>query len=143
MSMRICIRVCVHDIPGNPLERTSTLGKLFCQKVLQRQFQEALDVKGYDHGHIPPGFNSPNPLKVWFIFDLDVKSKLNKEQLSRVPHSVYLASLQKSGELEFIPRNNWKEAAQKRASIYVWGGPEEQRLVEAMREATKEYKLRN
>jgi hypothetical protein len=152
MSKRVCIKACVQDIPGNPLARTSTLGELFCQKVLRRPFRETLDVESYDHSHIPPGFDSPNPVNVWFVFDLDVKGELDKERLDSVPHFVYLASVQNSGELcesflkyssfltkflhrEFIPRDNWKEGAKKRAKMYVWGGRQEQQLVKAMRES--------
>ena len=99
MSKRICIKACVQDIPGDPLARSSTSGELFRQSIFQRPFRETSDVKGYDHSHIPPGFDSPNPVKVWFIFDLDVKAELTKEQLKSVPHFVYLASLQNSGKL--------------------------------------------
>jgi hypothetical protein len=39
---RIIIRVYVTDIPGDPLKRRWTLGRLFCDNVLHRQFQPSI-----------------------------------------------------------------------------------------------------
>lgn len=96
---RVCIRACVTDVLGDPLNRTTTLGQEFCRKILNRQFQSMPALARYDHGHIPPSFDSLKPVSVWFVFDLNVTSELTKGQLNNLPHYVYLASRQRAGEL--------------------------------------------
>lgn len=130
---RVCIRVCVTDVPGDPLDRTATLGREFCNKILNRPFQPVLGLSGYDHGHIPPSFDSSNPVSVWFVYDLKVMCELNREQLNNIPHYVYLASRERTGELEFISRDIWVEKAKKQAKMYTWGGREEQDELREMR----------
>jgi hypothetical protein len=98
-SARICIRVCVTDVPGDPLDRTATLGQEFCNKILDRPFEPVLKLSGYDHGHIPPSFDSSNPVFTWFIYDLKVVCELDREQLDSIPHYIYLASRERTGEL--------------------------------------------
>ncbi|KAF1961586.1 hypothetical protein CC80DRAFT_401842 [Byssothecium circinans] len=131
--VRVCIRICVTDVPGDPLDRTATLGRVFCSKILDRPFQPLPGLLGYDHGHIPPSFDSSNPVSAWFIYDLNVTSELGKEQLNDIPHYVFLASQQRTGELEFIPREMWIEKARERAKIYTWGGRQEQDELREMR----------
>lgn len=76
---RVCIRVCVTDVPDNPLDRTATLGREFCSKILNRPFQSIPGLSEYDHDHIPPSFDSPNPVSVWFVYDFNVTCELTKE----------------------------------------------------------------
>lgn len=96
---RVCIYVKVTDIPGNPLRRTTTVGEEFCNQILGRPFQNQLSLLGYDQDHIPANFDSPNPVSVWFVYDLNVTGELSKEQMDDIPHYVYLASTQRSGKL--------------------------------------------
>lgn len=91
---RVIIRVCVTDIPGDPLKRPWTLGRLFCDNVLQRHFQPSITSSGFDSLHIPPDFDSSQPIRRWFIYDLDVIRELKREELLQIPHLVYLATLQ-------------------------------------------------
>lgn len=35
------VRVCVTDVPGDPHDRTATLGREFCSKVLDRPLANA------------------------------------------------------------------------------------------------------
>ncbi|KAF2787485.1 hypothetical protein K505DRAFT_190728, partial [Melanomma pulvis-pyrius CBS 109.77] len=132
---RVCIRACVTDVPGNPLERTTTLGQAFCRKILNRQFQSIPDLLGYDHDHIRPSFDSPNPVLVWFVFDLNVTSELSREQLHNIPHFVYIATRQRASELEFISRDIWVNKGRELAKMYRWGGREEQEELRAMRKS--------
>lgn len=89
---RIVIYACLTDIDGCPQGRHVNVGKDFCQAVLNRPFNSTLRPDGYDHVHIPGDFDSQEPLKRWFILDLDVTRPLNKEDVLRLPHQVYLAS---------------------------------------------------
>jgi hypothetical protein len=75
----------------------TTLRNAVCSVVVQRDFQPQLEPSGYDHIHIPPDFDSAKPLKRWFILDLNVIEKLDKTQVSQIPHEVYLASHQEHG----------------------------------------------
>lgn len=95
---RIVIYARVTDITGCPRRRYLTLGEAFCANVLGHEYHYDLDPAGYDHVHIPADFCSSEPLKRWFILDLDVMQPLTKEEVSQLPHEVYLASLQ-DGEL--------------------------------------------
>lgn len=91
---RVCIRACVTDIPGNPQARAVTLGTLFCEDVLNRSFQRALNTSHYDHCHIPADFDSHESITRWFVYDLDVTCELAKEDIGNIPHRVFLASRQ-------------------------------------------------
>jgi hypothetical protein len=91
---RIVIHARVTDIPGDPRERDITLGQLFSAKVPCRSFQQKITPEGYDHVVIPPQFDSEEPVKRWFIYDLNVKGKKTREELLRTPHKVYLACKQ-------------------------------------------------
>lgn len=66
---RILLYVCVTDIAGCPQRRYVTLAEAFCANVLEREYHYDLDPAGYDHAHIPAGFDSLKPLKRWFILD--------------------------------------------------------------------------
>ena len=91
---RICIYVCVTDIDGCPQRRHLTVGDQFCQEILGSHFNSALHPASYDHVHIPGEFDSLQPLKRWFILDLAVRKRLGDNEVSNLPHEVYLASKQ-------------------------------------------------
>jgi methylsterol monooxygenase len=93
-STRIIIYVCVADIPGSPQRRHIALGDAVCRDLLNRKFHATLHPAVYDHVHIPPDFDSVIPLKRWFIFDLNVREALSYNDVTRMPHLVYLASRQ-------------------------------------------------
>ncbi|KAL2834174.1 hypothetical protein BDW59DRAFT_137448 [Aspergillus cavernicola] len=132
-ATRAMIHTCITDIPGLPQQRHTTLGELFCKKVLGREFHGKLQPACYDHVHIPADFDSELPLKRWFIIDLGVKQQLTTEAVSDIPHLVYLGTWQ-NDELIFIPREKWTQTAISRAGSYTWGGRLEQRQVAEMRE---------
>ncbi len=90
---RVIIRACVTDIPGEISQRPNTLGQIFCSEVLHRDFNKDIKLSGFDSVHIPPGFESLQPRKLWFVCDLNVVSKLGTEELLAIPHLVYHASL--------------------------------------------------
>lgn len=95
---RICVYTHVTDIDGHPQRRHTKIGEDFCQTVLGRPFNSTLNPSNYDHIHIPGDFDSSEPLKRWFILDLDVIQRLSKEQVLQLAHEVYVASKQ-NGEL--------------------------------------------
>jgi hypothetical protein len=93
---RVIIYACVTDVPGNPQARHHTLRDLFCNQVLKRPLSATLQVSGYDNIYIPPGFDSDQPVKRWFIYDLNVTGTLEDDELLAIPHMVFLASRQDS-----------------------------------------------
>lgn len=91
---RIIIRARVTDIPGDVCRRPITLGEVFCKEILGRSFNTRPSASRFDAVHIPPGFDSDQPVKRWFILDLNVACNLDKQELlERVIHKVYQASL--------------------------------------------------
>lgn len=96
-STRIIIYACVTDIDGCPQRRHLKLGEELCS-TLDRPFNTTLLPAGYDHIHIPADFDSETPIKRWFVVDLDVNKTLSREEVSEIPHKVYLAS-RHSGKL--------------------------------------------
>ena len=44
--------------------------------------------------YIPPGFDSDQLVKRWFIYDLNVIGRLKEEELLAIPYMVFLASQQ-------------------------------------------------
>jgi len=90
---RVIIHACVADIPGDINRRPNTLGQIFCSEVLHRDFNKDIKLSGFDSVHIPPDFESVQPIKGWFVCDLNVVSELEKEELPAIPHLVYHASL--------------------------------------------------
>ena len=90
---RIIIRARVTDIPGDPYRRPITLGDLFCTQVLRRSFNTTITASSFDFVNIPQGFDSDDPVKRWFIYDLNVACRPEPQDLlERVPHQVYQAS---------------------------------------------------
>ncbi|KAI9759977.1 MAG: hypothetical protein M1840_002754 [Geoglossum simile] len=147
-QVRVIIRVCVSDIPGDPLARHQTLGDQFCQQTLLRPFSTKLQASGYDHVHIPGGFDLDKRVNRWFIYDLNVTTELEKEGLDTIPHMVFCASRQNDHWWDaetlyfkptdysfrnFIDRKNWIEEAKRYCRTFVWGGRTEQELVAEMR----------
>lgn len=90
---RVIIRVCVSDIPGEIGRRPNTLGQKFCSQILHRDFKKEIELSGFDSIHIPPGFDSTEPVSRWFVYDLNVKGELDKDAVKAIPHFVYFASL--------------------------------------------------
>jgi hypothetical protein len=90
-QMRVIIRVSVTDIPGKPLRRHTTLGEIFCNQILHRSFNSQPNPSCYDGMHIPEGVDSVLPVKRWFIYDINVRGPLDREQLLDIPHQVFLA----------------------------------------------------
>ena len=101
LPQRVIIYARVSDVPDNPQRRHITLGDLLCKEVLNQGFHPQLQVTGYDHVHIPARFGSAKPFKRWFIFDLNVVTKLAREDVARIPHQVFLASRQ-AGDKRYV-----------------------------------------
>jgi hypothetical protein len=94
-SLRVILYVCVTDLPGSPQNRHNFLGELFCQQVLKRKFNNKLQVLSYDYMHLPPNFDTVKPVRRWFICDLNVNCRLDKNGVLSLPHEVYYVSRQK------------------------------------------------
>jgi hypothetical protein len=94
---RIIIKACVTDIPGNPQGRFSLLGDLFYQEFLRRNLDILYQGSSYNYVHIPCGFDSDQPIRRYFIYDLNITGTLQKEELLQLPHLVY-----------YVSRNNGK-----------------------------------
>jgi hypothetical protein len=94
---QVLIYMCVINVPDNPQACQSTLGKAFCSTVLQEDFWPQPELSGYNHIHIPPDFDSSQPLKRWFILDLNRVERPDKIQVSQIPYKVYFASYQQYG----------------------------------------------
>lgn len=92
-QIRVLIRIRPRDIPGKVLGRPNSLGRLFCKEVLDRDFQPLINTSGFDFVHVPPRFETELPVAEWFICDLNIVSELQKEDLMKIKHEVYLASL--------------------------------------------------
>ncbi|KAL4943989.1 hypothetical protein BDV06DRAFT_220758 [Aspergillus oleicola] len=136
--MRIVVCVCVSDIPGNPQARHIALGDAVCRDLFSRKLHTTVCPAVYDHVHIPGDFDSDQPLKRWFIFDLNVKETLSRNDVTRLPHLVYRAS-REGDKWIFISRDKWTETARSRAASYTWGGRSEQKLVSEMRKQNTNY----
>lgn len=92
-QMRVIIRVCVADLPGEPLTRPWTLGNIFCNQILHRSLNPQPHPSGCDGMYFLEGFDSDKPVQRWFIYDLNVKCALSREDLlATIPHKVFLAS---------------------------------------------------
>ncbi|KAI2630351.1 hypothetical protein GGS26DRAFT_107427 [Hypomontagnella submonticulosa] len=118
---RVIIRTRVTYIEGTPEERVKNFGQVFGSHVLERPLKAPKDGPPHDEMHFLPGCDSPDPVSAWFIYDLNYVGDVNKEELRKIPHDVYLASLVE-GEWKFISRHNWVDGARERCLIYPWGG---------------------
>lgn len=95
-STRIIIGARVTDIPGNPQARHRTLASQFCKQKLNRVFDDELRLSSRDHIHIPGEFDSEKALMRWFVLDLNITGRLRQEEVLRLPHEVYVASIRGS-----------------------------------------------
>lgn len=92
--LRVIIRACVTDIPGNKFARPAHLARDFSEQMRKRPFNNNLKDECHDSEHILPGFDSDDPVRAWFIIDFNVTRSLSKEEVLALPHEVYLASRQ-------------------------------------------------
>jgi hypothetical protein len=92
--LRVIIRACVTDIPGNKLARPTRLAQDFSEQVRNRPFNNNPKAECHDSEHVLPNFDSDNAVKAWFIIDFNVKCSLSKEEVLALPHEVYHASRQ-------------------------------------------------
>lgn len=92
--LRVIIRTCVTDIPGEPTERVYHLGGHFCQQILRRPLNINLQTTCYDAMHFLPNFDSKNAVRAWFIYDFNVTGPLTREEVCTITHEVYHASRQ-------------------------------------------------
>ena len=93
-SERVILYVCVTDLPGCPQNRHNFLGDLFCRQVLERDFDTSLQILSRDHIHIPADFDTEKPVRRWFVIDLNVNSRLSRDEVKELPHQVYMVSRQ-------------------------------------------------
>lgn len=96
---RVVIYSCVTDIDGCPQRCHVKIAESFCENILNRAFNNILDPDGYDHVHIPADFDSPQPIKTWFILSLDVTQPLKKEDVCNFPIR-YILQLSKVANCE-------------------------------------------
>ncbi|RFU25280.1 hypothetical protein B7463_g11064, partial [Scytalidium lignicola] len=125
IPIRVIIRVCVTDIPGNPLERVYQLGSDFCTQMLARPFRTKVQEEGYDAMHILPNFDPKNSVKAWFLYDFNVTRPLSKEEVLQIQHEAYLATRQEDSWI-FTLQKGWIDPGKNYYSKYVWGGKVEQ-----------------
>ena len=92
--LRVIIRVCVTDIPAQPVERVYCLGRDFCQQILHRPFNKNLQDECHDAMHFLPNFDSKDHVNAWFLFDFNVTGPLDKGEVLTIPHKVYSATRQ-------------------------------------------------
>lgn len=93
-SARVVLYVCVTDLPGCPQDRHNFLGRLFCDQILKRGFNNTIQRLSYDYMHMPPNFDTDKPVRKWFICDLNVNCPLSKKEVLSLPHAVYYVSRQ-------------------------------------------------
>jgi hypothetical protein len=92
--VRVLIRARLWDIPGDREQRVYRLGRDFCIQNLRRELNIKITPEGYDAMHFLPRFDSCDDLTTWFIYDFNVTSSLNTEELLNIPHQVYHATRQ-------------------------------------------------
>ena len=85
----MCIRIALQSIPGEISRRPFTLGDIFCQAQLKREFNVAGDASSFDDLHIPQGFDSEKDVKRWFIYDLGVQGKIDPSEHYQIVHKCY------------------------------------------------------
>ncbi|KAK0110166.1 hypothetical protein ONS95_002817 [Cadophora gregata] len=136
--LRVIIRVCVTDIPGEPEKRVHRLGSDFCEQIISWPFNNDLQDKCHDAMHFLPDFDSENNVRAWILYDFNVVEPLDKGQVLEIQHLVYHATRQgeswyvsqlMAGKLFvlkddriFTPRENRIPEGRKYCSMYTWGG---------------------
>ncbi|KAH6716265.1 hypothetical protein BKA61DRAFT_479327 [Leptodontidium sp. MPI-SDFR-AT-0119] len=118
--LRVIIRVCVTEIPGERENRVYRLGTDFCMQHLNRPLNNNLQAECHDAVHFLPNFDSENDVRAWFIYDFNVTGSLERAQILEIQHRVYHSTRQ--GESIFTPRERWMVEARKYCSMYTWGG---------------------
>ena len=93
---RVILQICVTDLPGCPQNRHNTLADIFCRQVLNRRCCYELQLPAYDYMHIPPHFDTDKPVRRWFVLDLNVQSRLSRDEVLSLPHAVYSVSWQEN-----------------------------------------------
>jgi hypothetical protein len=92
--LRVIIRACVTDIPGNKFARSTRLAQDFSEQIRKRPFNNNLKAECHDSEHILPRFDSDDAVRAWFIIDFNITRSLSKEEILALPHEVYLATRQ-------------------------------------------------
>ncbi|QDS68495.1 hypothetical protein FKW77_010862 [Venturia effusa] len=131
---RTIIKACVTDIPGDVLKRPFTLGELFCSKILNRQLNTRIPKADFDAVHIPGGYDSPDPLRRWFIYDLNVVEEMGKDKTWN-DTAFRLPSPCRPGV--FNEREIWADAARNYCAMFTWGGRTEQEMARKLRGANE------
>jgi hypothetical protein len=90
--LRVIIRVRVMDIPTEQNARVRCLGNSFCQQVLGRQMNLDFKAECYDAEHYLPNFDSSQDVKAWFLYNFNVTNTLDKAEVMKISHKVYLAT---------------------------------------------------
>ncbi|TVY88610.1 hypothetical protein LAWI1_G008530 [Lachnellula willkommii] len=119
--LRVIIRVRVMDIPSERNARVRCLGNSFCQQVLGREMNLDFKARCYDAEHCLPNFDSKYDIKAWFLYDFNVTGTLDKAEVMKIRHKVYLATRQEESWI-FTLRDIWIEKAKKGCATYTWGG---------------------
>ncbi|KAH8585954.1 hypothetical protein B0O99DRAFT_93701 [Bisporella sp. PMI_857] len=119
--LRVIIRVRVMDIPSGRNARVRCLGNIFCQQILSRQMNHDLKAECHDAEHCLPNFDSKYDVKAWFLYDFNVTGPLDKAEVMKIPHKVYLATRQEDSWI-FTSRDLWVENAKNYCATYTWGG---------------------
>lgn len=96
---RVCIRIALQSIPGEVFSRPFTLGDIFCQAQLEREFNPTGDGHSFDDLHIPQGFDSEKDVKRWFIYDLGVQGKVDSSEHYKIVHECYRGCRLEDGSL--------------------------------------------
>lgn len=96
---RFIIKVSVQNIPGEPNARPFSLYEIFSKKVLQRPARLEVSVDGFDAIHVPPDFDTGNDATRWFIFDTEVRERVPRQEIHKIPLKVYLGHLDNNKEL--------------------------------------------
>lgn len=95
--LRVIIWARVMDIPSKPGARPGCLGDIFCQQVLGREMNHDLNAACHDADHCLPFFDSQNDVRAWFLHDFNVTGPLDKTEVVKVAHRVYLATRKDDG----------------------------------------------
>jgi hypothetical protein len=135
VGKRVVIRIALKSIPGDVLARPFTLGRIYCENELNRPFDAVGDSHQFDDLHIPPGFDSEEDVKRWFIYDFGVEGRVDPSEYTRIPHECYRGCQLEDGSLcvahkaeaiatdesrKFVPYPHTQEALIKQTKSYRW-----------------------
>ena len=102
--LRVIIRVCVTEIPGERENRVYCLGTDVCRQLLNRPLNNNLQDECHDAMHFLPNFDSENDVRAWFIYDFNVTGSLERAQILEIQHKVYHATRQ--GESWYVKQES-------------------------------------